>query len=516
MSCSCLRIELSVCILKIAKKLIPFFALVCLLVLPVFSVEKTIELGGKTGWSQLSVVQGVTTGEGRFGYDAIQLESTSRKVTAYTDLLLSFEKGQVYDDSGRYDVTSSSCRIVPDAARGKAAALFLGSGNGFLISGEQGTIFGTEGWSGSFVIEFWLCPAIVENGETLLSWRSSRNVADYPLYQMMSAVFTGSHLEWNLTNIFSGYTDNNGEVVISGIKNLIPGQWSHHSLVYSQDTGMIEYRVDGILEDLKYITSNKREGGYIYPLFIGCPSAVEICPNYTGKLDDFRILRSDGTEEDANFFIANSLVKDGGKYDIDGGRFETHPLMVQEGSSLKRIRAEFSEPPETAVQLFVRSGENFYEWTETYPEWIPVCSGQEIANISGKYFQVAAQLYPDGRGSKTPSITSIAIDYEEEEPPLPPFRITATPKDGSVELKWSHSIDEVTSYYVYYGERPGEYLGRVALEGDSPIWIGDNNSINISGLKNGRIYYFAIASEKNGRLGVLSSEVYARPMIMSN
>ena len=107
------------------------------------------------------------------------------------------------------------------------------------------------------------------------------------------------------------------------------------------------------------------------------------------------------------------------------------------------------------------------------------------------------------------------MTYKENEPPLPPFYVKATAGNGSVELIWSHTIDKSTSYYVYYGERPGEYLGRVALEGSSPVKVGIQNSIRLTGLKNGRIYYFAVASEYNGQIGPLSQEVYARPTVQS-
>lgn len=159
-------------------------------------MEKVIELGGKAGWSQLSVANGITTGLGRFGYEALQLDTNSSRVSSSTDLLLSFEDSAVVDESGRYSVDAVAYRIVPDAVMGKGAALFNGRGSGFQLFGGEGTIFGTEGWSGSFVIEFWLCPSIVENGETLISWRSSRNASGYPLYQTLAAVFTGSRLEW--------------------------------------------------------------------------------------------------------------------------------------------------------------------------------------------------------------------------------------------------------------------------------------------------------------------------------
>ena len=70
-------------------------------------------------------------------------------------------------------------------------------------------------------------------------------------------------------------------------------------------------------------------------------------------------------------------------------------------------------------------------------------------------------------------------------------------------------------YKVYYGQKPGEYLGSIAVEGVSPIDVGNRSSIRIHGLVNGRIYYFAVSSytENEPKIeGTLSKEVSARPL----
>ncbi len=491
---------------------------VCLLlftVLPAFPAEKVIELGGASGWPALSVQDGITTGTGRFGYTSLQLATDARRITNTTDMLLSFEGGQFIDVAGRYTVDAGDSRFSSAAMMGQTAAAFPG-GTGLVLRGQKGTMFGTENWSGSFVMEFWLCPSQVENGEMILNWSSSRNADGYPLYQMISATFDANRMVWNLTNIFSGYTGQNGEVVLKGIQTLIPGKWSHHALIYSVDTGLLEYQVNGMTEDLLYVTRNNQEGGRICPVMLGVPSEVEVCPQYTGLLDDFRILQDSRLVEEQTYRTVLQ-GKDFSRYPVQGGRIESQPLQVAAGSELVRIEAEINQPLQTAVQLFVRAGDNFYEWTDTFPAWIPVEPGTDCSGITGKYFQVAAHLYPDGAGVYTPSVTRIAVVYREVDPPLPPFAVNARAGNGYVELSWSASIDDVAGYYVYYGERPGEYLGRFAVEGMSPVAVGNVTSVKISGLQNGRIYYFAVASEnKNGQRGNLSAEVYARPLIQNN
>ena len=199
-----------------------------------------------------------------------------------------------------------------------------------------------------------------------------------------------------------------------------------------------------------------------------------------------------------------------------GGRFETQPIRVSTGSSLNSLNAEMSIPSQTGICFFVRSGENCYGWTDSFPEWIPVESGENLSGITGLYFQVACDLYPDGNGEKTPSVTSIQLDFSEIPLPLPPFAVKALAKNGSVTLNWTYSVDDTAGgYYIYYGNRPGEYLGRVAIEGESPVKVENTTTYTLTGLENGTIYYFAVAawsSIDDRIIGPLSREVFARPL----
>ena len=191
-------------------------------------------------------------------------------------------------------------------------------------------------------------------------------------------------------------------------------------------------------------------------------------------------------------------------------------MMLSNGSMINSIDTIMNVPEQTSIEYFIRSGDNYYNWTSEYPEWKPFESGQELNAITGLYFQISAVLYPDGNGHTSPSITQMTINYAELDPPLPPHSVRAVAGNGCVTLNWSFSVDDTTGgYYIYYGNRPGEYLGRVAVEGASPIKVGNTTSYTVTGLENGKIYYFAIAtwSALDDRIvGNLSKEVYARPL----
>lgn len=502
------------------KKEIPFFTLLCLLLCcgfysRIFAIDKKIELGGRSGWPNLSYQDGIVYGKGRFGYDALELKTNSRKITPYTDLLLPFDRVADSDETGRYRIVSTS--FVPSEVKkmGKGSALSSGLSEGMVLRGQKDTMFGSGGYTGSFTIEFWLYPSIAENGETILSWRSSReDDGGYIQYQMLLVSFVNNHTEWRFTNLFNGYEKNSGEIVLSSSRTMIPEEWTHHSVSFDETTGLLEYRINGILENITYVTTTGRQRGSIYPFMVGLGSDIVICPQYSGSIDDFRILRSAIKGEEQSAYSGPGYYD---VYRVSGGRFETEPVKLVPGSVINKISSVITEPEQTAVQLYVRAGDNVFAWTDTEPAWVPVFDSGIIEDVSGSYVQIAADLYPDGACRVSPSVTSVTIDYTEIPAPLPPFSVYAVPGDGYIDLHWSASADSYAEgYMVYYGERPGEYLGKAAVQGPSPIDTGEKTSLRLTGLQNGKIYYFAVASYSRAGspdgIGTFSKEVYTRPV----
>ncbi|MCR5725710.1 MAG: fibronectin type III domain-containing protein [Treponema sp.] len=492
-------------------KTIHIFALISLAAmtaLPLSATPKTIVLGGENGWSNLSVSEGITTGKGRFGYDCLQLVTDTPALTAETDLLLSFDDASFSDATGNYTVEENALVATTASVRGNGAALSRGDTTGITLRGGDSSLFGRSGLTGSFTIEFWLNPSIAENGEKVFSWRSSRNVNDYSAYQMITALFFNNHLEWNFSGIFEGYREN--EVSLIGYSTVIPDTWTRHTLSFDEESGLLEYCVDGKTEAVRYITSTAHQGGTVCQPVLGVRSSIEICPGYTGRLDNFRIERRPYNKNADNLYASGNET-----YRIEGGRFMTQPILASQAATLDRIHAIMTVPEQTEVLLYVRSGENCFGWTESWPEWKRISSDRDITGVTGLYFQIAAELLPDGGGTKTPTLTELDVQYTEQPLPLAPFTVRAEPGNGSVTLTWSYSVDDnAGGYYVYYGNKSGEYLGRVALEGPSPIKVGNTTSLTLTGLKNGTIYYFAISaySRIDDRIsGLLSKEVYARP-----
>lgn len=497
--------------LNFFKKALGLIFIFSMLSFPLFAEVHVF--GGKAGWKEVTVRNGITIGKGRYGYESLELASNSKSVKDNTDCLIDFESGDFSDKSGNYEVVSNKIFASKKALMGKGAALCRGRG-GLELKGNENSFFGYEGPAGSFVIEFWICPSTVENGEVLLNWRSSKNIAGHVVYQLISVSFYKNKVMTLFSNIFDGYSSNNGDLTLVSSRTIIPDKWTHHSISFEEERGILEYRINGELEDIKFLTDTGHEGGSVYPALMGVAANLHLCPSYVGLIDDFHILR---TYSDLNYEEnqENTDLRLPEYYKISGGRFESLPVLTKEGTIINKVTAEVNKPSQTDVKLYVRGGDNYFNWTENYPEWIPVVSGQAINDLSGMYFQIAAELFPDGGGLHTPSVTEIQVEYTTLPEPLPPYRISVEKGDGQVTLSWSYSVDDTAGgYYIYYGNRPGEYLGRVALEGDSPVNVGNVTSSTLTGLKNGTIYYFAVAaySKLDDRIcGPLSKEVYARP-----
>ena len=488
------------------KKQIIFSVLSILFIsLSAYTASQKIILGGKDGWETLSYMDSVAFDKGRFGYDSIRLSTNYAKQTPSTDMLISFDNGAIYDETGNYEIALSNMEISANAIMGDGTGMTRLSNQGLILKGKEGSLFGSQGLTGSFTIEFWLYPAIAENGEQIFNWRSSRNMDRQSMYQVIRACFFNNHIEWNFHNIFSNGRILKDEVILTSLSTIIPQQWSHHSLSYDDETGLLEYRINGRIEALQYMTVSNTESNQVLNAYLGVPADIQLCPHYSGLIDDFTISRD--SQNTTSITMYNSR----------GGRFETQPLETNGfNSSLKYLDATTIIPPETGMAFFVRGGDNFYEWTDTYPEWEPVSLQEEIKGVTGKYMQIAVELYPDGNGQKTPSVSELVLSYEATEPPLPPAVVEATSGNSYIDLSWSPSVDyTVGGYTIYYGEHPGEYLGRVAVEGVSPIQAGNVLSYRLTGLQNGKIYYFAISaySSLDERItGELSKEVYARPL----
>jgi hypothetical protein len=477
------------------------------------------------------------------------------------DLSLSFDQSSpsdYRDARGRYRIEVSPT-LQGAAGRwaryGSGAALFAGvtareEGAPLRLSPERGLFSPGRGMR-DFSVEFWLYPNNLENGEQILAWTAVLPGKNETLQRIFCEALR-NRIRWTFQNFFAapGGPDQNPALSISleTRKSLVPRTWTHHLVRYDADTGLLEYLVDGEIENAAYTTLSGQEGGDIYTPYPGRDGFFVLGGRYSGLMDEFRIYRETigapghgapgrGTADTAS---RGSLeLPDLARFPKSGGRFETRTLDLGEpGTTIRRLEAsggrytagaagrrpvrniyegkgDFRFSDDSTVQFFFKAGEEPYRFDRI--PWIPVTPGAELSDrIRGRYIQLAAAFYP-GRDRETgPYLEEIRIVYESNEAPYPPSLVTAKALDGAVELNWRPSPDsDTTGYMVYYGTSSGVYYGEGAVQGESPVDAGGRTSLRLEGLKNGVLYFFAVAAyDGSGGLhaGKFSKEVTARPL----
>jgi len=189
------------------------------------------------------------------------------------------------------------------------------------------------------------------------------------------------------------------------------------------------------------------------------------------------------------------------KLEASGGRVSGFNNIINNYA----VSGNFVFPDHAEIRFYLRYSNHPYQWNTP---WIPVEPGVYLPDsYRGRYVRIMAELFPSGDCQTSPYLEEIKIVYRNIEIPPPPSFVTALARDGAVELSWrgvAHS--ELGGYLVYYGTSGGEYYG-------APLDAGTRTSVRIDGLRNGTLYYFAVASyDKNFREpGDFSRETAARP-----
>jgi len=418
-----------------------------------------------------------------------------------TDLLLHFNERGSGDETGNWAVSAGPAFSIDRSKTmlGSGAGSFRGPESMLSLSPRPSSIFGAaKGGKASgfrdFSIEFWLYPANADNGEVVLLWRSLRKIPAGILSQQLSCVVAGGRLSWSFAGFFSSPAvdraaakDSEAEtrIELRGRSPLVPRVWSHHLLRFDGDTGLIEYLLDGRPEATAYATASGREGGTVFEPSVGSPAPIELCPDYSGLVDELRLSRRFVEEPSLRPFGQASCVVLSPVADLRYGH-----------SRLMAVDAEYKLPGSTGIEFAYRISDSWAGWTPQSPAWLPFRVGEGLPDSArGRYAQVRAELYADGTGRVSPSLSSLTLRFVADPPPPAPARLVATPRDGAVELHWTRVPEsDLAGYLVYYGERPGEYFGTGADQGPSPVDAGNTTTLTLTGIANGRLLYFVVAA----------------------
>ena len=496
---------------RVKRHIAAFVALIAILSLaPLEARQNRISLGVDDEWRELAATDGVRLVEGKRGFSDIVLVDGEYVAQDDTDLLMHFNYAAV-DAVGGYVTTDGADRITARMSRmGVGAGVFGGGNAGVVLTPLPGSMFSAGTSWGDFSIEFWLYPATLGEGDTVLAWRGSRRGYDGIVPQIVVCSIRDRKLTWRFENVFLPPDLSELTVEVGGRTGLIPRTWHHHLLRYDNTTGLLEYLIDGVPEAITHVTASGHEDESLYNPLIGDAAVgdLKIGPTLNGLLDELRLSRS---------FKEQPFID---TYAQRTGTAMTRVFDLEYSSSwLTSIQAETATPGDTEVLFYYRLGEDFRDRQEVIGPWTPFTPGEVFSpDTRGRYVQILVELFPDGHGRETPSVFNINIFYEPDLPPHPPAWVEVAPRDGSLAVTWQASTDsDVAGYLVYYGNKPGQYFGAESTTGLSPIDVGRSTAMTLEGLVNGRLYYIAIVSYDGGsppHNSGFSRETAARPSSM--
>ena len=503
--------------------------------------EEALKFGGSSGWKQFSLRDGVIELENVRANKVLALSSVEKKADPSLDMELSFDEGGgefFIDSAGNYTLLASGAVHAAETAwarLGGGAAVFSGALNTaergesaeapiVVRARRPGALFSGGRNVGDFSIEFWLYPGGMENGEEALSWTAQAgNGANTYKNQSLSCAVSKNRVEWLVKNFFFAPAGESMDVRLASSSPLVPKRWSHHLLRFDADAGLLEYLVNGVLEDLVYTTSSGREGGDVFLPVIGECGSFLLGRRFDGMMDNFRVYSrfvdkaglgrypQNGTVQSAAIDLGsqNSTVlrvnASGGAYSASGGTRQTIPGQT----------GDFNFPGGAQIQFFIRASDSPYNWKSE--AWRTFTPGEPLNTVRGRYIELAARLYPGGDSETTPYLEEVDIVFARKAAPEPPPHFGAAARDGGVELSWRPSRDEsAAGYIVYYGTASGDYFGEGASAGPSPIDVGKRLSVSIDNLVNGILYYFSVSAYDDlGQPGNYSREISARPLRMT-
>ncbi len=469
--------------------------------------SEQLVIGGDQGWGKIFSME-TRLADGPNGMATMQLADNEYIPDQSTELLIQFNNG-IYDSAGTYTVKNNRGVEISGsvAEKGAGAAVFSGNQNFLeLIPAETASFAAGSGRLNDFTIEFWLNPARLSEGEAVLHWSGAVETGSNTTRQDLLCGISGRNLFWEFTNFFLPPDMSQTSFILKSSRSLIPKRWHHHLIRYDSSTGLLEYLIDGIPEDSVYTNSSGEESSEIYYPFIGSAKAAVILVGrgYTGYLDELRI---------SNSFESPLL----NKYSMESGTAASEVLDLEYSDTrFTQLSAEYSTAGRTQIYYYYRISNKYFSPAAAYPKWNQIAPGEMLPpETKGRYLQIMTELFPDGTGVNTPVLKSIKLDYIKNLPPMPPNYLTGKAGNGKAVLSWQPVTDQdIAGYRIYYGDKPGYYFGVDSIAGSSPVDAGNVVTFVIDGLKNGKLYYFAVTSYDNAEIpheSTFSREISIRP-----
>ena len=497
-------------------------------------VNMQVSMNGATYRLGALEASGIQVAPGFRGKPEIQMREAEYQADASTELLLHFNRQANLEAGANYQLINPGAGLSNQVRRmGPSAGVFNQDPEGLVFLAGPDSLFAPGSFWQDFSIEFWLYPTTLNEGEQILSWDGETMIDGQQRPQGIRVEIRDRRLVWDFANVFGHFTSGHPAGAIRGgdrlvletarfmLKNkreILPRVWQHHLLRSNARSGLLQNSINGKPEDMVHTTLNGREGGEVLQPYLGERSEARLAigTRFTGFIDELRLSRRWVGEPQTD------------TYKLDGSWVIFNPIDFRDigvGSKVLRINADWTHPGTSDVAYYHKLAMLPGLATRHDPAWIRFTPGQPITEKNqGQYLYFKVELLADGSGGQGPGLQGMSITYRPDPPPPAPGGMVAVAKDGAVTLRWNPvPVNDLLGYLVYYGNRPGQYFGEGAMIGGtakpSPVDVGKVNEITITGLENGRLYYFVVASYNQSNNPVYgihlkrsqSKEVSARP-----
>lgn len=391
-------------------------------------------------------------------------------------LHLSFDEevpAQLRDTTGNYRLNRISYYPSADARVGRRAGLFIRKENRLVVRSPQ------ELWPGrdildDFTIDFWMKPVHFGHRNILFRKRSLSAALEQGRNAGFEIYVQDSRLHVLYRSLFYDLKGRSRSVHLVSRRNIQLREWQHVLVSYTAASGRVALYLGGREEQ---VALAKDKGGIWQARFGRLDrSPLVIGESYLGLLDEFRISRgAPGTEQDIRNSVYPAL-----RYHPVVLNAE-QPMGVAQSAVIALARGRLArkadlmvstrEPRGAALNFYVRSSAKPFT-AQTPAHELPWRSVRGRARLMDfAYVQWKAEFRAEPTGEQAPTLRSIRLSYTPYPRPVAPQApavVEGLSGSRRIGLEWlANPEPEVRrngGYIVYYGYKPGEYLGQIRFD----------------------------------------------------
>ena len=382
--------------------------------------------------------------------------------------------GFLKDVSGNYKINEASYIYSSDAHSGPGAGLFNRPENRIVIRSSEELWPGVKPL-GDFTISFWLKPAHFSWKNVIFQKQALTDSFKHGLNKGIQIFIQNRRLQFQALNLFSDTQDRRHSIRMVSRTRLQTGNWYHFSLSYRAADGKLIMFINGKEEVVRYAESNSGVWRAGFSRLDRSPLLV--AKSYYGLLDEFRISRkAEDKPSAASLYrpLKFDPVRLRGNQPTGTAISPVISLGSNQLSRRARLRFRVQEPGGSAITFFVRySNKKFRPHTSNaLLPW----RRTKADNLRGKllpefqHFQWKAVFRADPLGKHTPVLKDVRVTYSTYSLPVQPRKpvsILELTHNKQICLEWrlNPELDvrdkKRGGYYIYYGVKPGEYLGKI-------------------------------------------------------